>query len=130
MVRSLFTLLSVALSLLVVDLAVPGVNISTFVSALIAGLAIGAVNATVKPVVSTLSLPLNFVTFGLFSLVVNGFCFWLASVVVPGFRVDGILAFILGPVVLSFVTTFLNSYFTERHPELAGSAKAPELKAE
>lgn len=130
MVRSLLTLLSVALSLLVVDLIVPGVNISTFVSALIAGLAIGAVNTTVRPVVSTLSLPLNFLTFGLFSLVVNGFCFWLASVFVPGFSVHGLLAFILGPVVLSFVNTFLSTYFAERRPELAGTQTTPELRAE
>ena len=130
MVRSLVTLLSVALSLLIVDLVVPGVNIATFVAALVAGLAIGAVNATVKPVVSTLSLPLNFVTFGAFSLVVNGFCFWLASVLVPGFGVHGLLGFILGPIVLSFVNTFLTTYFAERHPELVGTPNNPELKAE
>jgi putative membrane protein len=129
MVRSLVTLVTVALSLLVVDLIVPGVNISTFVAALIAGLAIGAVNATVRPVVSTLSLPLNFVTFGLFSLVVNGFCFWLASVLVPGFGVHGLLGFILGPVVLSFVNTFLTTYLAERRPGLVGAKATPELEA-
>jgi putative membrane protein len=52
---------------------------------------------------------------GLFSLVVNGICFWLASVLVPGFAVHGILAIILGPVVLSFVNTFLNKYFAEKN---------------
>jgi putative membrane protein len=76
-----------------------------------------------------LSLPLNFLTFGLFSLVVNGFCFWLASAFVPGFSVHGLLAFILGPVVLSFVNTFLTSYFTERRPEIMGAQRNPELTA-
>lgn len=108
------TTLITALSLLIVDLAVPGVTIATFPAALLAGVSIGLVNAVVKPILKVLSLPVNFVTFGLFSLVVNGVCFWLASIFVPGFAVHGLLALILGPVVLSFVSTFLNSYFIER----------------
>jgi putative membrane protein len=54
---------------------------------------------------------------GGFSLIVNGLCFWLASVAVPGFQVSGILSFILGPVILSFVNTLLTNYFVERYPE-------------
>lgn len=118
MVRSLFTVLAVALSLLVVDMVVPGVDLANFPAAMIAAVAIGAINSSVKPVLSTLSMPLNFVSFGLFSLVVNGICFWLAALLVPGFMVRGIVAIILGPVILSLVNTFLSSYFTERNPDL------------
>jgi putative membrane protein len=125
-----FTWLATALSLLLVDLLVPGVNIATFPAALMAAVVIGLVNSSAKPVLSTLSLPLNFLSFGLFSLVVNGFCFWLASILVPGFGVHGLVAIILGPVILSFVNTFLNQYFVERHPELKAADKYPELKAE
>lgn len=116
-----FTALATALSLLVVDLVVPGVNIANFPAALIAALVIGLVNGTVKPVLSTLSLPLNFLSFGAFSLVVNGLCFWLAAVLVPGFGVRGIIAFLLGPVILSFANTFITKYFAERNPALSGS---------
>lgn len=126
MVGNLLTLLATALSLLVVDLAVPGVDLATFPAALIAAVSIGLVNAFIKPVLSTLSLPLTFVTLGVFSLVVNGLCFWLASVLVPGFRVDGLLAFILGPVVLSLASTFLNRYFAERNVGVMPEAK-PEV---
>ncbi|MEC4814870.1 MAG: phage holin family protein [Scytonema sp. PMC 1069.18] len=115
MVGPLFTALVTALSLLIVDLVVPGVNIANFPSALIAALAIGLVNGSVKPIVSALSLPLTFVTFGAFSLVVNGICFALAAFLVPGFSVHGILAFLLGPVVLSLSGTFLNKYFAEKN---------------
>lgn len=118
MVRGFFNLLAVALSLLVVDLVVPGVDLATFAAAVIAAVAIGFVNSFIKPVLSVLSLPINFLTLGLFSLVVNGFCFWLASVLVPGFSVHGVLGAILGPVILSFVNTFLNNYFVERNPSL------------
>ncbi|HEY9632254.1 MAG TPA: phage holin family protein [Coleofasciculaceae cyanobacterium] len=119
MLGTFFTLLATALSLLIVDLAVPGVNIATFPAALIAAVAIGGVNSSVRPVLSTLSMPLNFVSLGAFSLVVNGLCFWLASLFVPGFSVNGWLAIILGPIILSFVNTFLSKYFAEKHPDLA-----------
>lgn len=125
-----FTWLATALSLLLVDLAVPGVNIATFPAALIAAVAIGLVNSSVKPTLSALSLPLNFVSFGTFSLVVNGLCFWLASVLVPGFSVHGLLAIILGPIALSFVNTFVSQYFAQKHPELQSADKYPELNPE
>lgn len=108
------TTLITALGLLIVDLIVPGVTIATFPAALIAGISIGVVNGSVKPVLSFLSLPINFLTLGAFSFLVNGVCFWLASVVVPGFAVHGLLAMIFGPVVLSFATTFLTNYFVAR----------------
>lgn len=115
MLGTLFITLATALSLLVVDLVVPGVNIANFPAALIAALVVGLIYNSVKPVLSALSLPLNFLTFGAFSLIVNGLCFTLAAALVPGFSVHGILGFILGPVVLSFSNTFISKYFAERN---------------
>ncbi len=108
---------------------------------MIAAVAIGALNYSVKPVLSALSMPLNFLSFGAFSLVVNGFCFWLASVFVPGFAVRGLLGFILGPVILSFVNTLIVNYFAEKRPDLnlagatnssdkLGAAKTSQLQME
>ncbi|ADI63970.1 phage holin family protein [Trichormus azollae] len=107
--------LATALSLLIVDIIFPGVDIANFPAALIAALVIGLINSSVKPVISTLSLPLTFVTLGGFSLIVNGICFWLVSVLVPGFRVEGIIAFILAPVVLSLANTLISKYFAEKN---------------
>jgi putative membrane protein len=115
MFSSLLTLLATALSLLVVDLVVPGVDLANFPAAMVAAVVVGALNSGLKPVLSALTLPVNFLTFGAFSLVVNGLCFWLAALFVPGFSVNGILAFILAPVILSFVNTALNSYFVEKY---------------
>jgi putative membrane protein len=128
MLVAFLTLLATALSLLVVDLVVPGVDIATFPAALIAALGIGFVNSFIKPTLSTLSLPLNYLSLGAFSIVVNGICFWLASVLVPGFSVRGILAVIAGPIVLSLVNTFVSQYLAERRPELKQAEKRPELK--
>ncbi|MEL7037464.1 MAG: phage holin family protein [Cyanobacteria bacterium J06592_8] len=117
MLKSLLPLLATALSLLVVDIIFPGVNLATFTAALVGAAAIGMVNWGVKPVVKVLSLPITIVTLGGFSLIVNGLCFWLASIVVPGFQVSGLLSFILGPVILSFVNTLLTNYLVEKYPE-------------
>lgn len=124
MIVTFFTLLATALSLLLVDLAVPGVDIATFPAAMIAAIAIGTVNSFVKPALSQLSLPLNYLTLGSFSIIVNGVCFWLAAVLVPGFRVHGLLAALLGPVVLSFVNTFIGNYLAEKRPELKTEVQA------
>ncbi len=121
MLGTLLTLLATALSLLVVDIIFPGVDLANFPAALIAAIAIGIVNAGVRPVISLLSLPLTILSLGAFSLVVNGLCFWLASVFVPGFRVVGLLAFLFAPVLLSFVNTFLSNYFSEKFPDLTDS---------
>ena len=109
-----WTTLTTALGLLVVDLVVPGVDLATFPVALLAAIALGLVNGSVRPILSLLSLPITFLTLGAFSLVVNGVCFWLASLFVPGFIVHGLLAFLLAPAVLSLSTTFLNKYFVEK----------------
>lgn len=130
MIGFLFTTLVSALGLLVVDLVVPGVDIATFPAALLAAVAIGLVNGSIKPILSILTLPINFLTLGLFSLVVNGICFWLASLLVPGFAVHGFLAMILAPVVLSLASTFLNRYFANKGTgSLQGSGSDLTLEA-
>ncbi|MGB8698414.1 MAG: phage holin family protein [Thermosynechococcaceae cyanobacterium] len=125
------TTLATALGLLVTDLLIPGVDLASFPAAILAGISIGLVNGTIKPVLSILSLPITFLTLGLFSLVVNGFCFWLASLVVPGFAVHGFLAFIAGPIVLSLASTFLNNYFAAKGigQSLASAESGPSLKS-
>ena len=100
-------------SLLILDWLLPGVTLETVTASLLAAISIGVVNAVIKPVISLLSLPLTFVTFGLFSLVVNGFCFWLASTIVPGFEVHGLFGFLLGPIALSFLSTTFGHYLLE-----------------
>jgi putative membrane protein len=130
MLGFLLTTLVTALSLLVVDLIVPGVDLSTFMAAILAAIAIGVVNGLIKPILSILSLPITILTLGLFSFVVNGICFWLASVLVPGFVVHGFVALILGPVVLSLATTFLTKYVLEQGliAKLTGGADNNTLK--
>jgi putative membrane protein len=96
-----------AVSLLVADYLITGIVLNNFTAAVIAGIIIGLVNGLIRPIIFLLSLPFTILTLGAFMLVVNGFCFWLASVFTPGFEVEGFWAFILGPIVLSLASTVL-----------------------
>lgn len=98
-----------ALALYIVASVVPGIRISDFWSALVAVVVIGLVNTLVKPIFFLLTLPLTIVTLGLFTLVVNALMLLLAGSVIPGFRVDGFWAALVGSVLLSVVTTLLTS---------------------
>ncbi|MBE9100310.1 phage holin family protein [Vacuolonema iberomarrocanum] len=126
MLGYLLTTLITALSLLVTDILLPGVSLANFPAAIVAGVAIGLVNSFVKPVLSILSLPVTFLTLGLFSLVVNGICFSLAAFFVPGFAVHGLVAFIVGPIILSLASTLLNRYFVAK--QIPGSSALPTDK--
>lgn len=124
MVRYIVTTLATAIALLVVDLIVPGVSLNSFLAAILAGVVIGAINGSIKPILSILSLPITILTLGLFALFVNGFCFWLASLFVPGFVVAGPVGFILGPIVLSLVSAFLNRYLVARGDKLLATGQS------
>ena len=92
-----------AVALFVAVRLVPGVSVSSLPVLAIAALVVGFVNAFVRPILALLSLPLTILTLGVFYLVVNGACLMLAAAVVPGFRVDGCGAAILGALVMSLV---------------------------
>lgn len=122
--------LATALSLLVVDLIVPGVTINTLTAAAIAAVSVGLVNAFLRPALQTLTMPINAISFGAFSLVLNGLCLWLASLVVPGFYITGIIGFLVGPLVLSAVNTFINNYFDKKAPAFLRDGSGSELSTD
>jgi putative membrane protein len=75
----------------------------TLVGALIAAVVLGAFNYFLRPLLLVLTLPINVVTLGLFSLVINAALVMLASAIVPGFSVLGFWAALLFALVLSIV---------------------------
>jgi len=90
-----------------------GIDIGGFGAALVASLVLGIINAVIRPVFLLFTLPLNFLTLGLFTFVVNGIMLKLTAVVVGGFEVRGILPAILGSVILSLVSWLLSSLVRE-----------------
>ncbi|BDE05817.1 hypothetical protein WPS_10930 [Vulcanimicrobium alpinum] len=98
-----------AAALLVVAYLVPGIHVSGFVGALIAALILGIVNAVLKPILVLLSLPLEILTLGLFTLVINALLFWLVGAIGFGMRVDGFWPAFWGALVMSIVSWILSA---------------------
>jgi putative membrane protein len=92
-----------AIALIVVSRLVPGFHVHGLVPALIAAVVIGLLNATVGLFVKIITFPLTILTLGIFLLVVNGLMILLASAVVPGFHVYGIVPAFWGAVILALL---------------------------
>lgn len=103
MIHLLLIWLLSAIALLVTAYVVPGFELASFGSALIASLVVGLLNATLGFLLKLLTFPLSIVTLGLFFLVINAIILLLASAIVPGFHIKGFLAAFLGAVVLMLV---------------------------
>jgi len=91
---------------------VPGITFNgNWLTLLVAGIVFGLFNLIVRPIALLLSVPLLILTLGLFYFVLNGILLWLAQFVVPGYHVSGLLAGILGSIVITIVNWVLNAIF-------------------
>ncbi len=107
----LYTLLRWFLySLIILFIAwlIPGISVTGIGSALIAIVIIGLINAVLKPLVYLITLPINILTLGLFSLIINAFLFMLAGWLTPGFTVEGFWSALLGSLILSVLSIPIN----------------------
>lgn len=91
-----------ALAIGIAAYIVPDVKV-TLIGALIAAVVLGAFNYFLRPIILVLTLPINVVTLGLFSLVINALLVLLAAMIVPGFGVSGFWTAFLFALVLSIV---------------------------
>jgi putative membrane protein len=103
-----------ALAVLAAAYIVPGITVKNFWVALIAALVIGIVNALVRPILLILTLPINILTLGVFTLIVNALMFWLAAYLVKGFDVANFTAAFLGALVFWIVSWFTNAMLGTR----------------
>ena len=92
-----------AVALLLVSHFVEGFTVNNFVSALIAVVVIGLLNATLGLLLKIITLPLGILTFGLFFLVINAVILWFSSKIVPGFAVTTFKAAFLGALALAVI---------------------------
>lgn len=100
-----------ALSVYAAAYIVPGVRVANAWTAFVAALVIGLINALIRPLIILLTLPVNILTLGLFTLVINAVLFWFASSIVKGFDVANFTAAFLGALVYWLVSWFVNGLF-------------------
>lgn len=86
----------------------PGVKVNSFFTALIIAVVLGVVNTFVKPILLIFTLPLNILTLGLFTFILNGLLILLTTRIVPGFTVSNIWWAILFSLVMWVVNSVLH----------------------
>ncbi|HET6363717.1 MAG: phage holin family protein [Nitrospirota bacterium] len=98
------------LALITAAVLIKGIRIQSIEMGIIAAGFLGIVNAVIRPVVLVLTLPINLLTLGLFTLVINAVMLKLVAMVVPGLVIEGFWAAFWGAFVISLVSWLLNLF--------------------
>jgi len=110
----LMKLLITVFSVIIVAYFIPGVLIASPWAALWTALILGFVNIFIKPILILFTLPINFLTLGLFSFVINALMIMLVASIVEGFYVDGFVAAFIFSILLSLLTSTLNKFIADK----------------
>lgn len=103
------TWILVSLVILLLPTIVPGIEITSFVTALLVALFFGILNAVVRPIILLIAFPITILTLGLFSFVVNAALFWWVGTFIEGFSVDGFVPALIGSLVVTAATYISNT---------------------
>lgn len=91
-----------------------GIHVSGFFSAFFAAAILGILNAFFRPILIILTLPINILSLGLFTFVINALLLKMASGVITGFDVYGFWSAVFGSLIISLVSWFLSSFINEQ----------------
>lgn len=99
----------VAVVMILVSYVIPGIKVKSFGSAFIAAVVLGLANMFIRPILNFFTAPINWLTLGLFSLVISGLILKLVAEFVDGFEVKGWLDAILGALLISIASGILTA---------------------
>jgi putative membrane protein len=121
MMHFLIRLIVNALALIIVAYLFQGhgVSITSYTGAVVAAFVLGIVNAILRPILIILTLPIQIVTLGLFTFVINGLLFYWVGHLNLGLVVDGFWPAFWGAIVLGIVSFLLSSLLRGVDPEMA-----------
>lgn len=91
---------------LIASYILPGINVDSLLAAFITAIVLGFINAFIKPVLLLLTLPINILSLGLFTLVINAGLVELTALVVPGFTVKNFWWALLFSLIISVFNAF------------------------
>lgn len=110
----LFRWLALTVSITIAAYLLEGIQISGFFSALFAAAILSIFNALFRPIALVITLPINVLTLGLFTFVINALMLKMASGVIPGFNVQGFWTAIFGSMIISLISWLLNSFISDQ----------------
>ncbi len=93
---------------------IPGIEILSFASGVVAVVILAFLNAILRPVLYLLSAPFIVVTLGFFMVLINAFLLYLVSGMVKGFVVSGFWPAVGGAILISIVSGILNLWISEQ----------------
>jgi putative membrane protein len=105
--KFLIKLLITAIVVVLLSEVLPGVETTSYFSAILVALSLSILNFIVKPILVLLTLPVTVITLGLFLLVINAIIILLADELVRGFEVDGFWYAMIFSLLLAFVRSLL-----------------------
>lgn len=106
--------LIMTVSIIFTSYLVSGIYVSGFFSAFFAAVILGILNAVFRPIVIFLTLPINIMTLGLFTFIINALMLKLASGFISGFEVRGFWAAVVGSLIISVINWLLTAFVNER----------------
>jgi len=106
--------LILTVAIIIASYLLEGIHISGFFSAFLAAAILGILNALFRPVLILLTLPINILSLGLFTFIINALMLKMVSGIIPGFEVHGFWTAILGSLVISVISWLLNSFISDR----------------
>ena len=86
---------------------VPGIKLDGFLTAFVAAAVIAIVNISLKPILNLITLPINVLSLGLFTLVINAILLMFVAYIVTGFEIDGFIPALFGPIIMSILSVGL-----------------------
>lgn len=101
-------------SILIASYMMEGIYVSGFFSAFFAAAILGILNAFFRPVLIILTLPINILSLGLFTFIINAILLKMASSIIAGFEVYGFWSAVFGSLIISVVSWLLSSFINEQ----------------
>ena len=109
MARFFTKTIATAVAVLVAAYLLSGVTVSSTLTALMVAFVLGLMNSFIKPILVILTIPITIFTLGLFLLFINVFIIQLVTKIVPGFTVDGWWTALFFGLIVSLVTSVIES---------------------
>ena len=91
-----------------------GIHVAGFFSAFFAAAILGLLNAFFRPILLILTLPINILSLGLFTFIINAMLLMMVSGLIPGFQVYGFWSAVFGSLLISLVSWLLTSFIDKR----------------
>ncbi len=101
-------------SIIATSYLIDGIQVSGFLSAFFAAAILGILNAFFRPILLILTLPVNILSLGLFTFVINAIVLMMVSGVISGFEVLGFWSAVFGSLLISLVSWLLTSFIGGR----------------